>query len=797
MDSLCEELHMRLPYSTTYSEARALLASKKERLERHIEKLETLLKAITENGLNTVTYELPILNLASTSRTLGYAYLMITGIKKNAEEKRLINVEEDKLEAALFAKESEMAKYIDDNFRIDEDSFKDFMALFRKYIEIYRALNEFETIVKDEEYLIRILFEMALYSLYMNEAYELSGEEYDEEFSRVNRMIADEGLSLENVLDKWYRDFKKRKAEELKHSIEKWVGKKEMNIIRGYLRTADELNREGLGYLEDAVSKLEEIHPLARQLPALEDFVLSVNMCLDTHFELGVTYQDMLDNIRGDYLLYKDNIRRFQSIMNGLSKDGMKCVTYSLPIVNVTVTSTSLAYSYLMVTGIKKNALEKRPEDELCDELEKKLLDYERIMASYIDEDYCVDLDHITEFIATFKSYLTECFYGRDFSRDCGDEEQIKSAIFQMGLYALYSNTGIILIREIYSAFFEKYKSMLSEGFTEGGALKIMFKEAKKLDKKVRLSLMSDEEADELEETKEEKKKNPLSDYIEGNVVVRTCNLEVFKRLLDSTDLDQNRKNEFYAQMRNLINKENQAKYEASKKKVFAEVLDETEIALYDSCKKLAVNADFVTVIEDIVGMIIACESDEEKEMLISMLHENIGELKEEVPKVENPKAANVPAVPVVYYTEKTIVDGDEVAIPRVYKSIIQAGKRNYKEINGQFKKLLTGLTIGDREVKGKNLSCKVWAKGWNKGGYRLFYTMISGVFVIIDVMNAEDGFRDVARLVGTKEFKSFAKSISDCVAKGEVPTATKYTEMVTQELDRVNEQDKRKKFTQ
>lgn len=108
-----------------------------DELKHEIEILNTISQAITKEGIQAVTYELPALILLIGGNPYRYfQYLILLAIKYNGDHDKNGNLYSE-LDKQLHYYEKEMAKLINNDFRIDFFENSKFVNLFGEYLDVY------------------------------------------------------------------------------------------------------------------------------------------------------------------------------------------------------------------------------------------------------------------------------------------------------------------------------------------------------------------------------------------------------------------------------------------------------------------------------------------------------------------------------------------------------------------------------------------------------------------------------------------------------------------------------------
>lgn len=169
-----------LPFTASLEEIRSALSEAivyKKTIEK---KLKSLVGSLTREGFKTVTYGLPSIPLLCDDRGLALSFLIITGIKCNAEKKKKHHPLMDDVEKELFALEKELARYIDDKFLVAKENMIPFLKLYDEYMTCYCVKEKLysETDVCYENKAINLIV-MAFYIVLCSTEYLLSDEDIE------------------------------------------------------------------------------------------------------------------------------------------------------------------------------------------------------------------------------------------------------------------------------------------------------------------------------------------------------------------------------------------------------------------------------------------------------------------------------------------------------------------------------------------------------------------------------------------------------------------------------------------
>ncbi len=282
-----------------------------------------------------------------------------------------------------------------------------------------------------------------------------------------------------------------------------------------------------------------------------------------------------------------------------------------------------------------------------------------------------------------------------------------------------------------------------------------------------------------------------LEGWVENGRVVRVGEEEAFAKLLDEAGIDELRKEEFMRQMSNLKGRLAQEKLKQMIDENRNKILTTRELELYELAKTNPATTQTVKDIDAVVEMMIGEEDEENKAVLVEEMKPLFEFLEAMFPRRDEKNEDT--SKPIIYFTREIDGDGDEkIEVPRLLVSLRVDKGLHYKQANGALEKLLCGNLAGDREVRGTGLPCRLWAKG---GDYKLFYTLMGEVIVVVDGhIGNDEGYVYIGKVVRSSEFGEFLDKVKMCVSSGEVPRAKGYTHLLKSELEE-RKTSKKKKF--
>lgn len=533
-------------------------------------------------------------------------------------------------------------------------------------------------------------------------------------------------------------------------------------------------------------------------------------------------------------------IRDFESIYNSISPKGMTEVTFGLLRFRMITNKYGYKSIYLLLSGIKLNG-EKKDEKE-CDKVEKELLYYERRLANFIEDDFTIKAYNIAEFINYFEAYFRTFFEKKNIKQETNegyDKELLYciDAIISYVLYTIQSKLLTVAGHMILEGYFKDL--MKYDCVTAGAAAKIVLYEFLKTTKEdffVRIIGDEDEPVIPAKESSSEKVKKDtsapkkdtpapkkdtpapkkdtpapkkdtttpkkdnltpqekalikLNGYLKEGIVYDTAE---FEKLLNETDLPNNRKLELLAQMRNYNNRILNENRQRELENLRNDILFDEERVLYDRAKKIKSDERVLQIVKDIDAIFEMLLEDidiEDRDDFIKELNSQFNYLSTILnSKEENTKETSIPNL--AYFMDCIETEDGIKKVPRILTSIRTSKKSDYKSIYNELNKLLSGLVRSDYEYTEKNLPCRIFYRGKN---YLLFYALIGKTVVVIDSLKKENAEKKIKKTVMSPEFLKFIKELQEFIQNGGVPQEQDYTSEVMEELG--ISKDKKMRFT-
>lgn len=511
-------------------------------------------------------------------------------------------------------------------------------------------------------------------------------------------------------------------------------------------------------------------------------------------FNIEIEKDEFLNEIKAKIKNLHDSLQidleKLQILMHAISQDGMKTVTYFLPIIFIAAQVWEPEFNLLLLSGIKKNAQSKLLEAKFMDPLEYSLLELERQMTNFIEDDLNIEVENCGKFLVLFAQYL-QLFYSETEMKIVNADVADKN-ILMRGYKKVMRSMMYYIVGRVTDSFelfhIREYSEIIridDIDFDNEQSLKTTVEKVmKEIASKAEI-LRSVKKAAQITNKKplDQKKESidPLKEYMTNGVITKSCNLEEFKKILENTDLSPDRKNEYFAQMRNLINRNAQAKFEKAMNECRSKTFTKEEMDLYTNAKTDPACKSIIEDIDTIIEMLLGELTQEEQKTLRIELNENIDMLR----LMLTPKVKNEPEIEqgIIYYSD-TVLDeeGNLSSVPKIYQAVLKDGKEVYRQVYSQITKLKQGLINGNGIVKAKgNWPCKVYYRGKE---YKVYYTIIEDVVVVIDA-----GKRGVSidKVVGNERFAFFIDAVKGALAQGQVINDERQEAILMEELEKVN----------
>lgn len=496
-------------------------------------------------------------------------------------------------------------------------------------------------------------------------------------------------------------------------------------------------------------------------------FIGRINRKFHLEFPYRISYDEVLAHFRELKNTYASHVEIVNTMLRGLTKKGFDNVTYRLPLLLDFCWDSSIAISYLMVSGIKRNSIEKESYKFFMDDLEAKIYELEKKMGKYISDDYEIDYSNLVPFLELYKQYIETVFLMGDIVNKKDFSERKDELLLIMGLYVTYMSELILVGPDKVVSLYSLLMDYRSAGIVS-------------IEEAVDLVCRQHIYGVKKDMKRKEKNRNPLDDYIVNGEVVALCDTESFKKLLEGSSLDEERKAKVFQKMEQALEEERMRLYREKLESLKGSLLDEEELKLYNLAKCYKESSEEIQNIDAIFELILASNSGKDNNILYEELKSSLAVLKRMF-------AANLQecvTVPSIVYYPVTLSDGKGglVTVPVILKSILAEKLNASGYFIGQYLELLDGIFDRDRKIKLQNLPCDVWMKGRE---FRIAYTKVGDSIVIIDAASEENFFAKVADICASEEFKSFLESVKTYVQKGGKPTSKGYSELINTALYR------------
>lgn len=539
-------------------------------------------------------------------------------------------------------------------------------------------------------------------------------------------------------------------------------------------------------FLEFLRGRLSDFEDIKRELNAMPDIqgvrfkdVELLRKFFKAKLPFTATNEDILREI--DYQI--EHIcplcKKLEVLKSALSKDYFKTVTYSLPFYPLLFFQEYTGMAYMTLSGIVYNAKHKDETHELMDDLEKKLLEYEREISKYIEEGVCIELDSVKNVVALYKEYL-EYFLNNVIPVaiiTIDPKWALRNALVSLAAYIIYVNTPYDLECEMK----EDYKNaILNLDIDDPNFASAVEKIIKDVIAAVPESAYAEEDLEEEPvplPREDDKKDDLLWLYMDSGRVIHECDLELFQSLLEKSDLPINLQREYYAQMKNLINRRIREEFDTAMTAKRNEVLSSREQELYSLAKKNAGTAHMARDIDAIIELLLGTTDPLEEDLLRDELKPTFEYLELTFASV----VKETPDIPKMVYFKTTLRDseGKEVTVPKILLSVKSARREYHKTIVSILSKLKNGNTGGDRPLKIKGIPCRVFVKGKD---YKIYYAMVGDEVVVIDGLKSENTSY-IENVVRSEEFKTFLENLGKSLNEGILPDDSLSDKLVLTEL--------------
>ena len=551
------------------------------------------------------------------------------------------------------------------------------------------------------------------------------------------------------------------------------VNKTAINNVRNSVKALIKEIDATLNILKKALESTDLFDDPETTLEDRTNIIGTLNSVCDSSFRFMDSDAFIRTTIKDSMKYYEIMKRKYQTLIDGLSFDGIHKVTYGLPLLTISCFGRNLSYPYLMITGIKTNAQLKSQNDELFKNGESALFLKEIELAQYIDDNYRINIDEVEKFIDCYKEYIEAFYHNKNHSYERRLEEIMDKILLPMALYVIYTETGLEKINDIaYSDICLRYKAyQVINKMTPGEAIKYLVDSLIKL-----IEIRKDEEALNSTPNVEE---IFLNEYFDGEIVIKPCNLEIFKSLLDGLEFTDNEKEYYFGLMEAYWREVAQEEYNNRIEKARSELLSSKKIELYNLGR---LRSDCSSIIDDIDALIEMSLDEMPMENSAILLRE----LEEQMRKLEdflNYRREVVEDRDLVYFMEEIPNEsGENIRIPRILRSILSNKNKHLFPTRLLLRNLLNGNTTKDRALKTENLPCKIWINGRN---FKLFYTIIEGVVVVIDGLSEEQGYSSVIDLVRSEAFIDFMNLVRENIKLNKKICASGYTALIMEASDK------------
>lgn len=555
------------------------------------------------------------------------------------------------------------------------------------------------------------------------------------------------------------------------------VNKNFINGIRSSLKESYNNKRlllEQLNILEERLSESTLRKAIAVPLGDKAHFSSSNNGITDEFFGKidkrfaidNPTTRSELETTKKIIDCLENDVARIDSILKSYDGGIAQSVTYGLPFLCYAVASCSPFLCYLMMAGIKRNA-----DEKVIDALgpnEAVLADLEIKMGQFIDDDGRLSIENAQELLKLFGTYIKyfDSFILLDVDRPVNEDEVFSAIMVSVASYIVYCETGVVMSFAQNKRLSEVAKKIMEEENVD--LVSALEKAAKKCIEEFRVQKTIENG------THQEREADAIDEYVVGGVVVKSCDMTTFDELLSNSGLSQEKREEYRMQMSCFLAEEEKRNRVIVCERIKSELFSKEERALYWAAKLNPEQKDIAAGIDQVVEMMSEMTTSDDFSILMEELHRSFYTLTSSYGELARENAN------VIYYVEES----DDGYVPKLLRSVIKDKKQNYEEVHGQLTRLLGNFVGGDREIKNSCLPCRIWMKGKN---YRIFYTAMNGVTIVIDSAFAEEGFDRLFDLCSSQEFTNFLDEVKSSLESGIGIDHRSYSEMIMSELAKSN----------
>ncbi len=193
------------------TEEKMLLLRKNPELEEYIRDFKSLRSSISISGMMDVVYGLPRLRLMSVNSTIDATFLMLSGIKVNAQKKKEEACKQSDLK--YLELERSMALYIDDDLKIKPEFLTEFVNLYSKYLKTFFIEKEVD-LKGEKRFRGYVSLPIIVYTIYRERSVMLSFKGITEAASLFNTLL-DSGFTVGGAVRMTVRNLLQAKDESL------------------------------------------------------------------------------------------------------------------------------------------------------------------------------------------------------------------------------------------------------------------------------------------------------------------------------------------------------------------------------------------------------------------------------------------------------------------------------------------------------------------------------------------------------------------------------------------------------
>ncbi len=732
-------------------------------------RIQSILDALSPEGFKKATYSLPFFLFTEYAGTLDYDYLLLSGIKRNAQEKTENSPLMDDVEKCLWELEKKMGALMGDDYVIRIEDAKAFLEYLSEYLTFYYESVPFQL---DKRFNFESLYSSVMINMALCIFYMHTGIEYDDQMFRTTAYkYANDKIYggkesadiLANLLSelcqypenmKAMKDSIKKAIVEGKHPYEvsdETIGELKSNIDVT-VDTSEEYF-EALNRLIERVKRKEKV--------TLSDYDLTILSYLG-NVDFTKPTLELLSNLSYYRDSFAKNARVFQNLKDSLAKDGVDRVTFSTPIICLFYEDAGIDTLFLLLTAIKKNAIEKDEKEFQNSQLERKLFEYEGYMSKLISDDYKIDPKYLGILNMTLLLYIDTYFEKTNlyFSGEFDYVNAVNNVMTSLVAYAIYCELGVLLDargKKVLASYLTAFLTL--DDYTPSQAVVATYEKFKEDYKAIEKSVA---------EEKRQRDYAKLNQYFKDGRAIASCDNSVLDEILNSLDMPEGQKT-YYRELMVAFKEQQEIDDYQSRMALCREALfTDEEKTLYAIA---AHHEDYKKTIEsiDAITEMFLQESEENRLLLLDELVLCFDELRGMLP------SEGATQIKFGYYTVQTA----EGEVPLLLRTLRTSKKYNKEIVKDLLNDLASGLIDGDKEIAVSEPSNLTTIR-YKGTFFQIGYVKIDDKIIVIDGGVGAHAIQNVTAAIQSFEFKEFITKLND---EDWVPNSASFEDTIMAQL--------------